>query len=305
MRTTTGGVALLTLICLLTIGPASAEGRVLTIADQNVRTFQDPLWQSLGIKRTRVNVAWDIATGDPDVRTVATLDAARAARVRVLVSWNPSGASLPTTRQFTRGFRAFRRRWPEIREFATWNEPNLRGTLTNERPALVARYWKVMRAKCPRCTLVAPELVDFSSAPRWARRFEKAVGEHGIIWGLHNYRDVNRFAPPKRSVTRAMLRAVKGPVWLTETGGITRFADALRFDPARAARATQQVFRLANRYRARISRIYLYHWQAPAREARWDSGLLNYAGQPRKSFWLLAHRLGKTQAAKRALAARD
>jgi len=41
------------------------------------------------------------------------------------------------------------------------------------------------------------------------------------------------------------------------------------------------------------------------REISWDSGMLTYAGQPRRSFWILAHRLGKTRAAKWALAARD
>lgn len=305
MNAVRGTIVLLTCVCLLTVGLPSAEGRVIAIADQNAQTLRDPLWQALAIKRTRVNVAWDLATGDPDTRTVAVLDAARDARVKVLVTWLPAGDSLPTREQFTRAFLAFRQRWPEIREFATWNEPNLRGTMTNERPSLVARYWKVMRARCLGCTVIAPELVDFPSAPRWARRFEKAVGQQGITWGLHNYRDVNRFIRPTSSVTEAMLRAVKGPIWLTETGGIVRFGDVLPFDEARAARATARVFSLANLNRKRIKRIYIYHWRAPMREISWDSGLLTYAGQPRRSFWILAHRLGKTQAARRALAARD
>jgi len=305
MKTVTGTVVLLTFFCLLTIGLASAEGRVVAVADQNAQTLRDPLWQALGTKRTRANVAWNIATGDPDIRTVALLDAARTAHVKVLVTWHPAGDSLPTQEQFTRAFLAFRQRWPEIREFATWNEPNLRGTMTNARPSLVARYWKVMRARCLGCTVIAPELVDFPSAPRWARRFEKAVGESGITWGLHNYRDVNRFVRPERSITAAMLRAVKGPIWLTETGGIVRFGDVLAFDEARAARATDRVFSVANLDRERIKRIYLYHWRAPVRQAHWDSGLLTNAGQPRKSFWILANRLGKTQAARRALAARE
>ncbi|MBA2792409.1 MAG: hypothetical protein H0U32_00260, partial [Thermoleophilaceae bacterium] len=143
MKTVTGIVVLLTFVCLLTTGLASAEGRVVAVADQNAQTLRDPLWQALGIKRTRVNVAWNLATGDPDTRTVALLDAARTAHVQVLVTWNRAGDSLPTQEQFTRAFLAFRQRWPEIREFATWNEPNLRGTMTNERPSLVARYWKV------------------------------------------------------------------------------------------------------------------------------------------------------------------
>ena len=38
-----------------------------------------------------------------------------------------------------------------------------------------------------------------------------------MIWGLHNYIDANRF---RTRGTRALLRAVKGDVWFTETGGL-------------------------------------------------------------------------------------
>ncbi|MDQ3630854.1 MAG: glycosyl hydrolase [Actinomycetota bacterium] len=285
--------------------PAPAEARVITIADQNARTFTDPLWQSLGLTHTRLNVAWDIATGVPDTRTVAALDATQAAGVNVLVTWTPSGNRLPTEAGFTDAFLAFRRRWPKIREFATWNEPNLRGMQTNDNPRLVARYYTAMKARCLGCTVLAPELVDFPSAPTWARRFERAVGRRNIAWGLHNYRDANRFGPLRKSVTAAMLRAVKGPIWLTETGGVVRFGQTLSFDERRAGRATARVFSLARLNPKRISRIYLYHWRAPSREYLWDSGLLSYEGQPRASFWILADRLGKTEAAERALAARN
>lgn len=296
---------LLAVVWVLALVPATVEARVLTVADQNARTFTDPIWQSLELEHTRANVAWDIATGVPDTRTVAMLDAAQAAGVDVLVTWTPSGARLPTEAEFTRAFLAFRQRWPGIREFATWNEPNLRGTQTNNRPSLVARYYKVMKSRCLRCTVLAPELVDFPSAPKWARRFERAAGRQHIAWGLHNYRDANRFAPLSASVTAAMLRAVKGPIWLTETGGIVRFGQVLAFDESRAGRATTRVFTLAALSPKRITRIYLYHWRAPSRQFLWDSGLLSHEGQPRPAFWILAERLGKTQAAKRALAARD
>lgn len=286
--------------------PSDSQARVVAVADQNARTFDDPVWQSLGLKHTRIAVAWDVATGDPDTRAVRALNVATAEGLNVLVTWMPSVKALPTKAEFTRAFVAFRQRWPAIREFATWNEPNLRGRRTATRPYLLVRYWKAMKANCPRCTVLAPELVDFHSAPEWARRFEKALGHRRLTWGLHNYGDTNRFRLLKESVTAKMLRAVKGPIWLTETGGFVYVNSAFPYDEARAARATARVFKLADMSPKRISRVYLYHWRAPPRSAgTWDSGLLSREGQPRPAFWTLTGLLGKTEAAQQALTARD
>ncbi|HEV2060765.1 MAG TPA: hypothetical protein VGR11_15545 [Solirubrobacteraceae bacterium] len=282
-----------------------SQARVVAVADQNARTFDDPVWQSLELEHTRIAVAWDIATGDPDTRAVRSLDAAIAADVNVLVTWMPSVKALPTKAEFTSAFVAFRRRWPAIREFATWNEPNLRGRRTASRPYLLVRYWKAMKANCPGCTVLAPELVDFPSAPAWARRFEKSLGHSKLTWGLHNYGDANRFRLLKESVTAKMLRAVKGSIWLTETGGLVD-VPGFPYDEARAARATARVFKLADLSPERISRVYLYHWRAPPGGAgTWDSALLSGDDQPRPAFWTLTGVLGKTEAAQQALTARD
>lgn len=301
------GLALLIgLICALVFLPAAGQARVVTIADQNAQTFDDPVWQSLELRHTRIAVAWDIATGDPDTRAVRSLDAAIAADMNVLVTWMPSVNPLPTKAQFTRAFLAFRQRWPQIREFATWNEPNLRGAKAANRPYLLARYWKVMKANCPRCTVLAPELVDFPSAPAWARRFEKAIGYRKVTWGLHNYRDANHFHPLRRSVTAAMLRAVKGSIWLTETGGLVHVNPGFSYDESRAGRATARVFTLADLSRKRITRVYVYHWRAPpGRATSWDSALLSNRGRPRPAFWTVTEQLGRTEAARQALATRD
>jgi len=305
MRTARGITVLAAVVCVLAPAAAPADARVIAIADQNAQTFTDPIWRSLEITHTRVNVAWDVATGVPDTRIVAMLDATQAAGVDVLVTWTPSGDRLPTEAEFTRAFLAFRQRWPSIHEFATWNEPNLRGTSTNADPSPLVRYWEVMTARCLHCSVLAPELVDFPSAPAWARRFERLLGRYDVAWGLHNYRDANRFLPLRKSVTAAMLRAVKGPIWLTETGGVVRFGQALAFDESRAARATTRVFALSDLSPRRIPRVYLYHWRAPSRDLLWDSGLLSYDGQPRPAFWVLTDHLGKTEAAKQALATRE
>ncbi len=285
-----------TLACALA-GASHADARVFAIADQNPAMFSAPGWHALAENRARVVVPWNLASGATDRRGAKWLDAAREAGVKPLVTWGPSGGRLPTRSAFTRAFRAFRKRWPQVREFSTWNEPNLRGR-TAKQPQLLVKYYRAMRRSCPSCTVLAPELVDLQSAPAWARRFERAARSRRIIWGLHNYQDVNYFRPLHKSVTAKMLRAVKGPIWLTETGGFVRFKH-WSYSEQRADRATRHALAIADRGGARIPRVYLYHWLGSSTN-KWDSGLLGYDGRPRPAYWTLARASGRTGAARAA-----
>lgn len=282
------------LLCALS-ATASADARIFAVADQNPTMFSAPAWHALAEKRARVVVPWNLAYGARDRRGATWLNAARKAGVTPLVTWGPSGGRLPSRRAFTRAFRAFRKRWPQVREFSTWNEPNLAGR-TARQPQLLVRYFRAMRQTCPSCTVLAPELVDFQSAPAWARRFERAARVRAVIWGLHNYQDVNYFRPLHRTVTSKMLRAVKGPIWLTETGGFVRFK-RWSYSEHRANRATRQALAIAEDGGRRIPRVYLYHWHG-SRENTWDSGLLGYDGRPRPAYWTLAAASGRTAAAR-------
>lgn len=285
---------------VLSCAPAAesrAAARILAVADQNSAMFEAPAWHALGVNRARVVVPWNIAHGARDRRGAAWLNDARAAGVKPLVTWGPSGGRLPSRLAFTRAFRAFRKRWPHVREFSTWNEPNLHGR-TAKQPQLLVRYFRAMRQACRTCTVLAPELVDFQSAPGWARRFERAARVRGVIWGLHNYQDVNYFRPLHKTVTSKMLRAVAGPIWLTETGGFVRFK-RWSYSERRADRATRQALAIAERAGRRIPRVYLYHWHGSS-ENKWDSGLLGYDGTPRPAYWTLAAAGGRTGAARAA-----
>lgn len=129
---------LLAVVWVLALVPATVEARVLTVADQNARTFTDPIWQSLELEHTRANVAWDIATGVPDTRTVAMLDAAQAAGVDVLVTWTPSGlASRPK-----RNSRA--RSWPSgsAGRGSASSRPGTSRTSAARRPTTDPRWWR-------------------------------------------------------------------------------------------------------------------------------------------------------------------
>jgi len=68
-------------------------------------------------------------------------------------------------------------------------------------------------------------------------------------------------------------------VWLTETGGVVRFARSFGYDERRAARRTRHVLTLATRRRVR--RVYLYQWTGAPLGARWDSGLIAADGRAR------------------------
>ena len=75
-----------------------------------------------------------------------------------------------------------------------------------------------------------------------------------------------------------MLKAVRGQVWFTETGGIVHFPHR-PFSPRRAAKATKFMFRLARMSR-RINRVYIYQWTGPPRSARFDAGSPILTGIP-------------------------
>ena len=57
---------------------------------------------------------------------------------------------------------------------------------------------------------------------RWLKVF-KQTAKKPRIWGLHNYRDTNKRKGQRLGGTKRLLKAVKGEVWLTETGGIVKF----------------------------------------------------------------------------------
>ena len=115
-----------------------------------------------------------------------------------------------------------------------------------------------------------------------------------MIWGLHNYIDANRF---RTRGTRALLKAVKGDVWFTETGGLVmrRNGSTVTFPGStrHAARATSYVFRLAA-LSSRVKRVYFYHWSpAPTPRPTWDSALVDSHDRPRPAYEVLRKWLDK------------
>ena len=272
--------------------PAVSSAQIVGIGDQNPQTFSDPTFRSLGVERSRFFPPWDAIHRDP-ARLDAWLLAARAAGIEPLVAFNHSSGDrcparpcrLPSVRSYTRAFKAFRRRYPWVRVISPWNEVNSPTQPTGKNPRRAAEYYNVVRANCRGCTVLAADIQDLSprTMTRYLRTFRRYARGNPRYWGLHNYSDVNRF---RTTGTQTMLRLVRGQVWLTETGGIYKrlgSGNQLRPDARRQTRATEFMFRLAKRYRSRIKRLYIYQWRATNPRDRFDAGLVDPAGTPRRA----------------------
>jgi hypothetical protein len=286
MRLFTRFVPLLLLGALVV--PSTSEARfVVGIGDQHADTFSNPLFQQLGIRDARLIVPYDALSVPSDLAQVDSwIAAARAAGVRPLITFNHSNRSprkLPSVKAYRRAFDAFRKRYPFIKYYSPWNEANHQSQPTYHRPQWAARYYNVVRSRCRGCKIVALDVLDQGGMIGYVKKFRRFAHGRPSIWGLHNYRDTNRF---RTKGTRSLLRAVRGQVWLTETGGIVRFTTNLPYSESRAARATKFMFKLA-RSNSRIKRLYIYAWKGEARGARFDAGLVSITGVPRPAYFVV------------------
>jgi hypothetical protein len=273
-------VALLAVLAALAAAAPAQARFVLGIGDQSVAMLDDPRFTALGLTDTRIVVPYDVATDPvPLARYAPFLDTANARGIRVLVAFGAGGdpLRLPSTRAYARAVRAFRERFPWIRDLTTWNEANHASQPTARHPGRTARLYNALRGICRGCRIVAADVLDQAGFQRWIRAFRRTARDPRI-WGLHNYVDVNR----NRDVSIPRLRAATGrhgQIWLTETGGVVRFARSFGYDERRAARSTRHVLRIATRRNVR--RVYLYQWTGAPIGARWDSGLVAADGRPR------------------------
>jgi hypothetical protein len=289
------------LVVLLAAAPSASSAAVIVgIGDQKTDMFSDARFQALDIHNSRLLVGWDSLTS---ASQRAGLDrwmfAAHVAGVEPLVSFAHSllpnrRRVLPTPERMQREFIRFRARYPWVKTFATWNEGNHCGEPVCHRPELVAAYYNAERRVCPSCTILAAEVLDQPGMVAWINTFErKARGDaRRRIWGIHNYVDANRL----RTIgTRRLLAHTRGQVWFTETGGIVyrRNRSHITFpeSKAHAAIATRWLFRKLIPLSSRITRVYLYNWNSPAKRQTWDSAFINPHGQERPAFTVLQHEL--------------
>jgi hypothetical protein len=297
MQSKTTTLLLAALAALVLCAPASANYRV-GISEQDARVFDQPAWQALKLKRVRYVVPWDYYKSPSQVaNTAGFMNAARAAKQDVLVMFTArtgcyvngrysrsSACRAPSTSAYRTAVRTFRKSYPWVRTYAPWNEANHASQPTAKSPRRAAQYYAVVRKECGRkCRVLGADVLDQSNVRTWLRSFIRYSKNRARIWGLHNYKDVNR--RQSKGLT-TVLKTVPGEVWLTETGGITTFLPSFKTSDSRAASSTRYMFRLADRYdskrrgyRSKLTRVYVYRWFGET--GTWDSGLTDPDGSRR------------------------
>jgi|tagenome__1003787_1003787.scaffolds.fasta_scaffold20817931_2 hypothetical protein len=299
------------LAALVLCAPASANYRV-GLSEQSAATFDQPLWQGLKLKRVRYIVPWDFYKGE-DAATVSTfMNSARAHRQEVLVMFTArrgcyshgrysksSACKAPSKKTYTTAFKKFKAAFPWAKTYAPWNEANHVSQPTSKSPKRAADYYAALRANCKGCKLLGADVLDQSNVRTWLKSFIRYSHNKARVWGLHNYKDVNR--RQSKGLTN-VLKTVPGEVWLTETGGITTFASSgFKTSSSRAASATKYMFQLTDKfdsrrrgYKSKVTRIYVYRWWGEP-DGTFDAGLVNPDGSARPAYTQFAkyakHRL--------------
>jgi putative glycosyl hydrolase len=294
------------LVSLLAAVPAAEAKYKVGVGEQDSAMFSSARWQSLKLKRSRYLVPWNWTANAATRAAVTTyMTRARAARQQVLVSFTAAGGCYngkryskkkacraPSAAKYRASFRTFDDAFPWVRTYSAWNEVNHVSQPTYRKPKLAVRYYEVLRrqARSRKFKVMAADVLDTSNLRSYVRGFLRRAKGSPRLWGLHNYQDVN-YRTSKD--TRRMLGLVRGQVWLTETGGIVRFAGSRlrKYSPKRAANRTKYMFRLAKTYsrhhagmRSKITQLFVYTWFGEPRGARFDAGLVNANGTPRKAF---------------------
>jgi len=290
--------ALVLVGCGLAVSAQRSEAAVLVgIGEQDASMFSNPLYTQLHVKRARYFPSWNVALKPQEATWLDQwLGAAAASGTEPLISFSQALGSacpkkpcvLPTVKQYTRAFKAFRKRWPQVKIISPWNEANHRSQPTFKNPKRAAQFYNVVRKSCRGCKIIAADVIDETNMESWLRTF-KRYATKPKIWGLHNYRDTNPRKGQKFGGTKRLLKVVKGQVWLTETGGIVKFVlpsggTLFPFSESRANKATKRMFSLAKKYRSRIKRLYIYNWQQPALDNRFDAGLIRLNGTARPAY---------------------
>jgi hypothetical protein len=282
-----------------------ASSYLTGLGDEQASMFASPLYQQLGTRIARDIVPYDVADRPADLGVFDLwYQAAQADGVQPLIAFYHSRVSplrMPSVTGYRREIAKFIKLFPNIKSYQPWNEANrgnVAGQFKSPSASLSARYYLAVKAVCRGCQVVGLDVLDGSNVRPtivYIKQFEQALrAAHKAlpsIWGLHNYSDTNRF---HSTGTRAVLGAVPGQVWLTETGGIVHFNPSFTnvrgSGLARATKALRYMFSLAASNR-RIKRLYIFQWTGSAPSVRFDAGLTEPSGAPRAGYFVVCEHL--------------
>jgi Glycosyl hydrolase catalytic core len=307
-------ITLALLLSLVAAAPAAASFKV-GIGEQKAKVFDDPTWQSLGLKRVRYLVPWDYAKHRGQRDEVGFfMGRAREHGQDVLVTFTAQrgcyvngkyakkkACRAPSVKNYAKAAKAFDKAYPWVKTYSAWNEINHKSQPTFKKPKLAAQYYNALQkgARKGKYRVMAADVLDNGgvSISRYLREMRPHLKGSPKLWGLHNYGDVNY---NRSGATRTMLRTVPGEVWMTETGGIVKLLPQLKNNAKRAASRTRTMFKLANKYdtkrkgfRSKITRLFVYTWYGEKSTARFDAGLVNADGSPRPAFNVFKKNIAK------------
>jgi hypothetical protein len=292
---------LLAVLAAAILAPAADANYRVGLSEQNPSMFSQPAWQSLKLKRVRYIVPWDYyKDSGQHSEVISFLNTAHAAKQDVLVAFSArrgcyvngkysrsKACRAPSTSAYKSAVRRFHKEFSWVKTFSPWNEENHVSQPTHSSPKRAVQYYDTLRRACKGCTVMAADVLDQSNVRSWLRKFLHYSHGRGRIWGLHNYKDVNR---KQSKGLRTVLKTVPGQLWLTETGGIVTFLPSFKTSYSRSSSATKYMFKLADRYdskrrgyRSKLTRLYVYRWFGEQPGARFDAGLVNPDGSPRSA----------------------
>ena len=313
-------LVLITCCAALILGASTgtASALVAGIGDQNSTTFSDPSFKALHVKRTRLITPYNaILTKDGKFQIKQWMAAVKKAKLTPLVAFNPargtvcpgSRCKLPSVSAYTKAFKAFHKAYPFVKEYNFWNETNSATQPTGPTKASVVKrdaqlYVAALKVCGRSCRVSGPDLLDQGVGDsrksirvrnqkrmkKWVSMFLHYAGSshYPKLWGIHNYGDTNY---GRTTGTAFMLHSIakKGEVWVTETGGIYSFTlqsgkQTFAPDAARQAKATTNAYKVANKYRSRIKRLYYYQWRKNNANDFFDAGIIDYSGALRPAY---------------------
>jgi hypothetical protein len=207
-------------------------------------------------------------------------------------------AKLPSVSSYKKNVASLIARYKQqgVKEWGVWNEENHVSEPTYKSPKRAAQFYVAMRQICHGCTIVALDILDSSDAPKYIKRFYKALPsslrKKANLVGIHNYEDVNHV---RTKGTKAVIKAVQAQTkrpqfWVTETGGLVNLSPNFPCSQSRAASRTKYMLKLAKKFKSNVKRYYIFSWGGSDCQG-FDAGLVNANGTPRPALQALAQAL--------------
>lgn len=285
------------------------------ISDQNIA-----IWSQTGAKayfdaispsiaHARYNAPWNVATDAAGAGKFSSwLSVVRSMGKVPMVSFDlVHGVAPPTAAEYRTAVSAFLTRWPEVRTFTAWNEPNhsRRGSGSVEpnpisNPQLAADYYVELRSMCSGCAIAAGDFSEEGNTADYATRYKARLTEHGVVpsaWAIHPYRSLN--TADGTALQSFMRMTGNADIWFTEAGGFVcepprsgSGSGGTYYGEAAQLTAAQKLIALAQD--ARIKRVYWYQFSTTQTQAAcastsglWDTALVGSGNTPRAALYYL------------------